>query len=194
MARPKEFDREDVLRKSIPVFWEKGYAGTSTDDLVRAMGIGRQSLYDTFGDKRGLFLEALRAYSADSITATSKRLRTGPTALAAIERVLVELAEEPPKRRALGCMGVNAICEFGKDDEGVRVATETSAVVLERSLIDVVEDGRAKGEIRRGIDARAAARFLAATLAGMKVQQKGGASPEALRDVAAFAVQSLRPR
>lgn len=194
VARPKEFDREEALRRAIPVFWEKGFAGASTDNLVGAMGIGRQSLYDTFGDKRALFLEALRAYSADSITATLKRLRSGPTALAAIERVLVELAEEPPKRRALGCMAVNAICEFGKDDEGVRVATETSAVVLERSLIDIVEDGMAKGEIRSGIDVRAAARFLAATLAGMKVQQKGGASPEALRDVAAFAVQSLRPR
>jgi TetR/AcrR family transcriptional regulator, transcriptional repressor for nem operon len=194
VARPKAFDREQALLAAMQVFWVKGYEATSLEDLLAAMKIGRQSLYDTFGDKRALFLEALRAYRADSITATLKRLRTGPTALAAIERVLVELAEEPPKRRALGCMAVNAICELGKDDEGVRVATETSAVVLERSLIDIVEDGMAKGEIRRGIDARAAARFLAATLAGMKVQQKGGASPEALRDVAAFAVQSLRPR
>ncbi|WP_437962306.1 TetR/AcrR family transcriptional regulator (plasmid) [Sorangium sp. So ce119] len=194
MARPKEFDRDEALRRAIPVFWEKGFAGTSTEDLVRAMGIGRQSLYDTFGDKRRLFLEALRAYNADSIAAIMKRLRAGPTALAAIERVLVELAEARDGARSLGCMGVNAVCELARDDDEVRALTATSAALLEAVLKDAIDEGRSKGDIGRGIDSRAAARFLAATLSGMKVQAKAGASAEALRDVAAFAVQSLRPR
>ncbi|WP_433934624.1 TetR/AcrR family transcriptional regulator [Sorangium cellulosum] len=194
MARPKEFDRDEALRRSIPVFWEKGFAGTSTEDLVRAMGIGRQSLYDTFGDKRRLFLEALRAYNAYSIAAIMKRLRAGPTALAAIERVLVELAEARDGARSLGCMGVNAVCELARDDDEVRALTATSAALLEAVLKDAIDEGRSRGDIGRGIDSRAAARFLAATLSGMKVQAKAGASAGALRDVAAFAVQSLRPR
>ncbi|WP_437289584.1 TetR/AcrR family transcriptional regulator [Sorangium sp. So ce406] len=194
MARPKEFDRDEALRRAIPVFWEKGFAGTSTEDLVRAMGIGRQSLYDTFGDKRRLFLEALRAYNADGVAAIMKRLRAGPTALAAIERVLVELAEARDGARSLGCMGVNAVCELARDDDEVRALTATSAALLEAVLKDAIDEGRSRGDIGRGIDSRAAARFLAATLSGMKVQAKAGASAEALRDVAAFAVQSLRPR
>ncbi|WP_437896375.1 TetR/AcrR family transcriptional regulator [Sorangium sp. So ce124] len=194
MARPKEFDRDEVLRRAIPVFWEKGFAGTSTEDLVRAMGIGRQSLYDTFGDKRRLFLEALRAYNADSIASVIKALRAGPTALAALERVLVDLAEEHGAARSLGCMGVNAVCELARDDDEVRALTATSAALLETVLKDVIDDGKAEGDIGSAIDSREAARFLAATLSGMKVQAKAGASTEALRDVAAFAVQSLRPR
>src|SRR5260370_8746508 len=88
VARPKEFDREDALRRAIPVFWERGFAGTSTDDLVGAMGIGRQSLYDTFGDKRRLFLAALRTYNTDGVTALLRKLRAGPTPLPPIEPIL----------------------------------------------------------------------------------------------------------
>ena len=119
MARPKEFDRDVALRRAIPVFWKKGFARTSTEDLVAAMGIGKQSLYDTFGDKRRLFLAALRTYNTDGITALSRKLRAGPTALAAIERILVDLAEVREKARALGCMGVNAICEMARVDDEV---------------------------------------------------------------------------
>src|ERR1700674_266810 len=77
MARPKEFDREDALRRAIPVFWKKGFARTSTEDLVAAMGIGKQSLYDTFGDKRGLFLEALRTYNSEGVASLVKRVAGG---------------------------------------------------------------------------------------------------------------------
>jgi AcrR family transcriptional regulator len=67
MARPREFDRDEAVRLAIDVFREKGFEGTSTDDLLCAMGIGRQSMYDTFGDKRGLYIEALRRYNAESV-------------------------------------------------------------------------------------------------------------------------------
>ena len=62
MARPREFDREEALERATGVFWAKGYASTSTDDLLTAMGIARQSLYNAFQDKRALYLEALERY------------------------------------------------------------------------------------------------------------------------------------
>ncbi len=192
MPRPKAFDRDDALRRAIPVFWAKGYGATSTDDLVQAMGIGRQSLYDTFGDKHRLFLEALRVYNTESVGATLKKLRAGPSSLAAIEAVLVEMAEEREARRALGCLGVNSICELGKEDADVRALSATSGAFLESGLESAVEEGQARGEIKASLSPRAAARFLAATLSGMKVQAKAGASAEVLRDVASFAVASLR--
>jgi AcrR family transcriptional regulator len=70
------------------VFWSKGFTATSTSDLVEAMQIGRQSLYDSFGDKRALYLEALAQYAQQSVTAHIERLRSGKTALAgAVMRV-----------------------------------------------------------------------------------------------------------
>jgi AcrR family transcriptional regulator len=193
VARPKEFDREEALRRAIPVFWENGFAGTSTDDLVQAMGIGRQSLYDTFGDKRGLFLEALRVYNTDSLTTVFRKLREGPTTMAALERILIDGTQAPSKQRLLGCMGVNSVCELAGEDAEVAALNQTNAALLEATLKDVIDDGQARGNVRRGIDSRAAARFLAATMSGLMVQAKAGASPETLRDVARFALDSLRP-
>ena len=66
MARSKEFDRDAALQAAILTFAARGFEGTSTDDLLLAMGIGRRSMYDTFGDKRQLYLAALRRYAADS--------------------------------------------------------------------------------------------------------------------------------
>src|SRR5258707_12763113 len=77
MARPKEFDRDVALRRAIPVFWKKGFARTSAEDLVAAMGIGKQSLYDTFGDKRRLFLEALRTYNSEGVAVFVTRVAGG---------------------------------------------------------------------------------------------------------------------
>src|SRR5215207_4045492 len=62
MARHKEFDRDEALHKAMEVFWSRGYEAASVGELVEHMGINRQSLYDTFGDKHALFLQALDRY------------------------------------------------------------------------------------------------------------------------------------
>ena len=72
MARHKEFDRDTALHAAIGVFSEHGYEGTSTGELLTAMKISRQSMYDSFGDKRHLYLEAFRRYVADSIDDTEQ--------------------------------------------------------------------------------------------------------------------------
>jgi len=59
MARPKEFDQAAALETAMEVFWTRGYEATTMGDLRKAIGIGRQSLYDTFGDKEQLFAAAL---------------------------------------------------------------------------------------------------------------------------------------
>ena len=81
MARPREFDREEALERATGVFWAKGYASTSTDDLLTAMGIGRQSLYNAFQDKRALYLEALERYQRTTTTGHLQRLNGAATAV-----------------------------------------------------------------------------------------------------------------
>src|ERR1700737_2832919 len=119
MVRPREFDRDEVLERAMSVFWPKGFAATSTSDLVEAMQIGRQSMYDSFGDKRALYLEALAQYQQQSVTAHIGRLRSGKTALAGIEAMLAGLAPPEKSLRHKGCMGVCAIAEFGRNDPDV---------------------------------------------------------------------------
>src|ERR1700753_1582272 len=66
MARTKDFDEDEVLKKAVNLFWLKGYNATSMQDLVDGLGISRSSLYDTYGDKHTLFIKALEAYKAQS--------------------------------------------------------------------------------------------------------------------------------
>jgi len=176
------------------VFWAKGFAGASTDDLTGAMGIGRQSLYDTFGDKRRLYLDALARYNAESVADNLADLQSGAAATKAIETLLLRFANAPESLRVRGCMGLNAVCEFGQDDAEVRAIGQASHELQASGLVRLLEAGKAAGDVAPSVDPRVAAEFIAATLAGLRMQAKGGAPPEVLRDVAAFAVDSLKPR
>src|SRR5260221_5887730 len=115
MARPREFDRDEVLERAMSVFWSKGFTATSTSDLVEAMQIGRQSMYDSFGDKRALYLEALAHYQQQSVTAHIARLRLGKTALAGIEAMLAGPASPDKSLPPKACTGVCPIAEYGRD-------------------------------------------------------------------------------
>jgi TetR/AcrR family transcriptional regulator, transcriptional repressor for nem operon len=192
MARPKEFDREAALTTAMRVFWAKGYDATSTDDLRHAIGIGRQSLYDTFGGKRTLYLEALRRYQDDSVAARIKTLRAAASPLSAIEQFLVAVARETPTQRAMGCMGVRAICDFGTSDPDVSALGKSAGTVVESALEDTLRKAKAKNEVRSSVNVRAAARFLQATLTGLKVAARAGSTPRALRGIAEVAVDGLR--
>jgi len=194
MARPKEFDRDAALAKAVEVFWDKGYEATSTDDLVRAMGIGRQSMYDTFGDKHRLYVAALERYKDEQSATFHASLRDSRSPLSAIEAVLFGVSAERPCDRARGCLMIGATAELaGVDDDVARIAKDSTHKV-EASFEHAVRAAQEKKELPAGIDARAAGRFLTSTFFGLKLSAKSGASPEALRDIARFALAGLAAR
>src|SRR5579871_1785473 len=79
-GRPRSFDETEALEKATQVFWSKGYDGVTIDDLVAGMGVGRPSLYAVFGDKRSIFLRALKIY-ADRKGAGAKKALLSPQSL-----------------------------------------------------------------------------------------------------------------
>lgn len=194
MARPKEFNRDEALKRAMAVFWEKGYEATSTDDLLRAMGIGRQSMYDTFGDKHRLFLEALQVYNAESGAGLVERLHAGSSPLMAIEKVLLSIANQPPEERARGCMGVNATTELAQKDPEVASVIRAAGVLCETAFEQILRAAKRQGELSPSVDEKKGGRFLLSTLQGLRVTAKAGATPEALRDIATFAVAGLKAR
>jgi TetR/AcrR family transcriptional repressor of nem operon len=194
MARPKEFDRDEALQKAIGVFCEKGYAAASTDQLMRAMKISRQSMYDTFGDKRQLYLEAFRRYVADSINEQIGYLEKSSSPLAGIEKMLLAFATRTDLDGTVGCMGINAICEFGRSDPEVTSLGDTQSVRLTAALEQALRQAKSKKEISKTLSEKAGARFLSATLSGMKVAAKAGADAQALKSIAHFALRSVTSR
>jgi TetR/AcrR family transcriptional regulator, transcriptional repressor for nem operon len=194
MARPKEFDRDAAVERAMSVFWTQGYAATSTDDLLRAMKIGRQSMYDTFGDKRRLYVEALERYQLERVAAHVKRLRSTASPLAGIEALIVGVIAPDRATRERGCMGVGAICEFGDADSELAELRAKSGGMLHKALVERLHDARAAGEIGRTVEIERAAGFVEMTMLGLQVAAKAGESFRTLRELAAFAIAGLRGR
>ena len=191
MPRPKEFDRDEALQKAIGVFCDKGYAAASTDELMRAMKVSRQSMYDTFGDKRQLYLEAFKRYVADSIDEQVGYLERSSSPLAGIENMLLAFATRAERDGIIGCMGVNAICEFGRSDPEITSLSAIESARLSAALERALRQAKTKKEIDKTLNVSAAAQFIGATLSGMKVAAKAGAEKHALKSVARFAMRSL---
>ena len=175
MARPKEFDLERALHRAISAFSQKGFAATSTDELMRAMEVGRQSMYDTFGDKRALFLKALEVYVSENVRAMNVELRAPGSPLAAIRSALVHFSERKDLSSTDGCMGINAICEFGMRDEDVTRITRRAANALRHTLMDTLRRAQMEGELDAQTNIESLADFFEATLAG--ISGKDSASP-----------------
>jgi TetR/AcrR family transcriptional regulator, transcriptional repressor for nem operon len=194
MARPKEFDRDAAVERAMSVFWRKGYAATSTDDLLDAMKIGRQSMYDTFGGKRRLYLEALERYQLESVAGNIGRLRSTASPLAGIEALVVGIIASDKSVRERGCMGVGSIGEFGNTDPDLVTLRAKSGGAQHRALIERLRHAQAANEIEANVDIERAARFVETTMFGLQVAARAGASFQTLRDTAAFAIESLRNR
>jgi TetR/AcrR family transcriptional regulator, transcriptional repressor for nem operon len=193
MARPREFDRELALERAKGVFWAKGYAPTSTEDLLAAMGIGRQSLYNAFGDKRALYLEALERYQRATASGHLQRLKAPASPLAGVKALLLGLIAEDDGQRALGCMGVGAVAEFGSDPVLAELRARIGPV-LSSCLVERLREGQAQGEIDPAMDVEDAARFIQMTMTGLQLAARSGASADALRSLAHFAVDRLKTR
>lgn len=193
MARPREFDRDIALQRAIETFAQHGFEGTSTPMLLDAMKIGRQSLYDTFGDKRTLYIEALRRYSEESVGATLTAMFAHANVLQGIEQALLAFVERASAPHGTACLGIHAVAEFGTTADDVSGVTHA---VGERTLLAFesrLRDGISRGEIAPTLDPQAGAQFLLATLSGLKIAARGGASHAVLEQIVEVTMRSLAP-
>jgi AcrR family transcriptional regulator len=192
MARPKEFEREAALENAVGIFSDHGYEGTSTEALISAMGVSRQSLYDTFGDKWHLYLECLQRYTANSIGEQIRALNSTSSPLKGIQAhlnhaVAAALADAVPK-----CLGISAICEFGRSNPEVTMVGEMASRMIMSALERRINEAKTAGEVPKDVNCADASGFIMATLTGIKVAARAGASAERLRGIARMALRSLR--
>ena len=189
MARTKEFDRDATLQRAIDLFSQHGFEGTSTQALLEAMGISRQSLYDTYGDKWRLYLESLQRYVGDSVGGHLLALEGAGGGLAAVESFLVRAVDQASAAAAPACLGVGAVCEFGRASPDVVALTERSARLLAAALRRRLREGLPKAsdaELDESTD------FLMATLTGIKVAARAGLPRDKLLGIARRALRGLR--
>jgi len=190
MARPRSFDSDVVLDKAAAAFRAKGFDGTSVEDLEKATGLRRASLYGAYGDKRALYLAALRRYQGKSGVSLLETLNAAKTGRAAIERlftiVIDEAAGDP-----CGCLLANAASERSAHDVRVARCVEDNRRRVEGALLAAVLRGRADGSVKDRGEARSSARFLFAATLGLRALGRTGCSRAELKAAAGEALRTL---
>jgi TetR/AcrR family transcriptional repressor of nem operon len=184
MARHKEFDRDEALGRAMEVFWARGYEATSVGDLVEHMGINRQSLYDTFGDKHSLYLAALDRYREVEGRRMFELLERPGSVRRALRQLfegVVECALGGDERR--GCFVGNAMSELAGRCKATAEKTCGGMAAAEDALYRALLRGKREGEIRGGRDLRAVARFLYSSLQGLQLMSKATRDRKTLEDV-----------
>ena len=173
MARAKTFDPAVALGAALDAFWQRGYTQTSLDDLTAAMGLGKASLYNAFGDKHALFLRALDRYCEERMAELDQALSGSGSSRSAIEHVLRATADmlwSDPLRR--GCLLVNSTTELAAADPPVAARAAQAFERTVSAFRSVLERGIHRGEFPATVNVRSISRLLASTLTSLRVLSK----------------------
>lgn len=192
MPRPKAFDPDNALEQAMRLFWERGFAATSMSDLVERLGVSRQSLYDTFGDKQAIYTAALRRFR-EKRGAPFRQFRAGeePVRLGLRRLFDAVIAQEQDSGCPRGCMLVNAsVADHDAGPEVQRLLAD-NALDVEQAFTERLRRAQERGEIGAHHDPAALGRFYTATLAGLRVIGRVSHDPAALADVVRVALGVL---
>ena len=174
-GRPLSFNRDEVLEKAMLVFWRHGYETTSVADLTAAMGVTAPSLYAAFGDKKRLFVEAVKRYAGDP-DAMAQRIDAAPTAWQAAHDMLTSAAigftgETTPK----GCLLASATASGSCASADVRSMVADIRADIDAMLRTRIERDIAGGVLAGDADVTALAGLVIAVIQGMSVLARDGA-------------------
>lgn len=182
-GRPREFDPAQALAAALQVFWRRGYEGASISELTEAMGITRPSLYACFGNKEGLFRQALDLYGKEKLCYVQTAL-TAPTARGVAERLLWgALAMQCSESEPQGCLGVISTVAGVTEAACIRDDVLAQRAASDAALLARFIQAKADGDLPDGLEPRALACYLSTMIQGMAVQSSGGASRETLEQL-----------
>ena len=185
MPWEKSFDKESTLAKAMEAFWVRGYEATSMQDLVDCMGIGRGSLYATFGDKRSLFIQALQLYDSRhrrDWTSRLSELHSGRSAIMAVfDGVIVAVVDGGCRN---GCLLMNTALELSTHDEEIGEIVNRCLVHMEAFFVEQLERAKANGEVSPELCSDEIAKTLLALLVSLRVFTRARPDPDLLRTVA----------
>ncbi|HEV2989758.1 MAG TPA: TetR/AcrR family transcriptional regulator [Candidatus Angelobacter sp.] len=188
MARSKEFDPEHALGKAMRLFWRSGYENTSLEALMREMGIARQSLYDTFGDKRSLYLKALAHYRDQTNNAMQKMLNEIPSVKEGFAKLLYGLAAETREQHERGCLLLSANLQRDTKDAVLRDFLRDNQARVEAIFVKALKRAQKQGELPNKEDPAALGRFFVVTIQGMRAMARLKSDRKALEQVAKVAL------
>ena len=189
-GRPLSFDREAALHQAMLLFWRHGYEATSVSALTQAMGITSPSLYTAFGDKKGLFLEAVQRYSAGSAAAEyiiDEAATARQAAVALLEGAAHAFTRDdmPP-----GCLLASAAISCSDEASDIRDELAAIRQRIEARLHQKIVQAVAARELSAETDADALAAHTLAVIQGMSTLARDGASRDKLTRITQLALKA----
>jgi TetR/AcrR family transcriptional regulator, transcriptional repressor for nem operon len=192
MSRPREFDVEAALDRAMDTFWQHGYEATSLDDLCKATGLSRSSLYATFGSKRKLLQQTIDRYVErrdPKFIAIIAETRPVQEAFAALATHFIDQIVAGPGRR--GCFLGNCAAELSRGDRATLDRVRRGLKLTEEIFRAALDAARRRGELEGSADIDATARFLVAGFQGLRLIGKVNPDRVALEDIASAMLRCL---
>ncbi len=168
----KQFEPTAELERAMELFWKKGFAATSMADVRAATGLGAKSLYDTFGNKRALYVEAIEHYTATVVSRLYGGLADEPSPAAAVASLLPNIARSNEADHR-GCLLGVAMAEARvSDDEELVAFLKRKLQVIEDALTEAFDRAKSMGELRADVESRSLARLHAVVLHGANLMAR----------------------
>ncbi|TDX28362.1 TetR family transcriptional regulator [Modicisalibacter xianhensis] len=191
-GRPLSFNPDEAVHAAMQLFWAKGYAGTSLQDLLQAMGLSKSSFYQAFDSKQALFARCFDCYCRWRSARMRASLNQSSSAWEFIENVFWAVAngaESELERR--GCLLMNTASEFGQRDRVVVELVSSGMVCFEAVFIEAVQQAQTEGSIACDRDPHAIASFLVSSMSGLRTMVKAGMRHSQLSNIVKNILYSL---
>ncbi len=189
----KQFDPEIALDKAMQLFWAKGYAATGLSELLETMGIGRKSLYDTFGNKRALYIKALDRYSQTIVNEIHRGLNNPDRpALDNVRAVMRDIAARNSKPMSPGCLLGVSMAQFRTDDAEMAGVLRKHMQRVENAYHKALARAQAEGELDGNTNIRDLARLYMGIAQGLALIGRVQDAPTVPRSIVNAALATLK--
>jgi TetR/AcrR family transcriptional repressor of nem operon len=194
MSRTKNFDEMEVLHKILLLFRQKGYRQASLEDILRSGGISKQSMYDTYGDKRQVFLKAFRLYREENVKAlfdlVQEELNKEVPAIDILRTMI--FPGKTPCETVKGCLMINTMIELKEKDDEISVEINKLLLSLAEIIRLLVKRGQMNGEITDRLPVDHITEVLLNARNGIQVNQHYEMPLDMMHNIANWTIDLIR--
>lgn len=192
VGRPRSFDTDEALQCALQVFWEKGYAATSLNDLTEAMGINKPSLYAAYGNKEQLFIQTMELYDNRPNSYFYSALEED-TLLGMVEHMLMGAADQmSDKTQPHGCMLIQSAFASKEPTDLIKEAVETKRLRMGELVKGRLAKAKEEGEIPETFNCLGLEDYMFTIIMGMSLHASNGATREQLEAVAQLSLLTFK--
>lgn len=179
-GRPRTYDPEQVLDRALHAFWKRGYSGTSLEALIEATGLNRPSLYGGLGDKRTIYIKAMRRFQAYAREHFGAALQAQPDdrsfadVIARYLRAAIEVDGLHESTGVSGCAVISTATAEALTDPEIRQVLDDVLAEMDSQLLTRLRQAQADGELAQDADIESLGFLMSSTAHSIGIRARAG--------------------